>query len=84
MLEQGCPAPHSCKTGVCRECKASLFDGEVSSVSSAALTEKEVNEGFILCCQRRSAIERAQAQVLAIDTVKDSSAIQVSLCLTMT
>ncbi len=50
-LDAGIDAPYSCKGGVCTSCKAKLIEGTVSMDANYALTDKEVNQGYILCCQ---------------------------------
>ena len=41
----------SCKAGVCSTCKGKLLDGQVRMDRNLALTEAEVAQGFVLCCQ---------------------------------
>ncbi len=43
--------PFSCKGAVCCTCRAKLVEGQVSMKANYALTEEEVEEGFILTCQ---------------------------------
>jgi ring-1,2-phenylacetyl-CoA epoxidase subunit PaaE len=50
-LDHGIDAPYSCKGGVCTTCKAKLLEGTVNMRANYALTEKEVNSGYILVCQ---------------------------------
>jgi ring-1,2-phenylacetyl-CoA epoxidase subunit PaaE len=50
-LDAGVDAPYSCKGGVCTTCMAKLVEGTVSMDANYALTDKEVSNGFILCCQ---------------------------------
>ncbi len=50
-LDAGVDAPFSCKGGVCTTCMAKLVEGTVSMDANYALTDKEVNNGMILCCQ---------------------------------
>ncbi|MFM7814913.1 MAG: 2Fe-2S iron-sulfur cluster-binding protein [Flavobacteriales bacterium] len=50
-IDQGIDAPYSCKGGVCTSCMAKVKKGEVKMNVNLALTDKEVQNGFILCCQ---------------------------------
>jgi len=50
-LDNGVDAPFSCKGGVCTTCRAKLLDGTVNMDANYALTDKEVSQGYILCCQ---------------------------------
>ncbi|WP_298830201.1 1,2-phenylacetyl-CoA epoxidase subunit PaaE [uncultured Piscinibacter sp.] len=47
----GLDVPYACKAGVCSTCKGKLLDGQVRMDRNFALTEAEVAQGFVLCCQ---------------------------------
>lgn len=47
----GMDVPYSCKGGVCCTCKAKITEGTANMKVNYALTEDEVNQGFILTCQ---------------------------------
>lgn len=47
----GYDAPYSCRGGVCSTCKAKVTEGEAKMDINYALTDKEVEEGYILTCQ---------------------------------
>lgn len=49
--ENGLELPYSCKKGICSTCVGQLMEGEVKMKKNHALTEEEVEEGYILCCQ---------------------------------
>ncbi|PIE50897.1 MAG: phenylacetate-CoA oxygenase [Flavobacteriales bacterium] len=50
LMEQ-VPVPFACKGGVCCTCKAQVLEGEVFMEKNFALTEEEVEKGFVLSCQ---------------------------------
>ncbi len=50
-LDGGLDAPFSCKGGVCTACRAKLTKGKVEMMSNFALTDGEIEEGYILTCQ---------------------------------
>ena len=50
-LDEGADAPFSCQGGVCTSCKAKLLEGKVRMLSNFALTDQEMEEGYILTCQ---------------------------------
>ncbi|MFK7755815.1 MAG: 2Fe-2S iron-sulfur cluster-binding protein [Flavobacteriales bacterium] len=50
-LNAGLDAPFSCKGGVCTACRAKVTKGKVEMMSNFALTDGEIEEGFILTCQ---------------------------------
>ncbi|MCS6979918.1 MAG: 2Fe-2S iron-sulfur cluster-binding protein [Flavobacteriales bacterium] len=47
----GLDPPYSCEAGVCSTCMARLLEGQVKMVENNILTEKEVQDGYILTCQ---------------------------------
>jgi ring-1,2-phenylacetyl-CoA epoxidase subunit PaaE len=47
----GLPAPFACKGGVCATCRAKLVAGKVEMKANYALTDAELEAGFILTCQ---------------------------------
>jgi len=50
-LEQGLDAPFSCKGGMCSTCRAKVTSGKANMKNNSALTDNEVDEGYILTCQ---------------------------------
>lgn len=50
-LAEKLPVPFACKGGVCCTCKAQVMEGEVFMDKNFALTEDEVERGFVLTCQ---------------------------------
>jgi ring-1,2-phenylacetyl-CoA epoxidase subunit PaaE len=52
MLDgEGFDAPYSCRGGVCSTCKAKVLEGSADMKLNYVLTDQEVEDGFILCCQ---------------------------------
>ena len=50
-IEAGVDAPFSCKGAVCCTCRAKVLEGKVKMNANFALTDAELEEGFILTCQ---------------------------------
>ena len=50
-ISEKLPVPFACKGGVCCTCKAQVMEGEVFMEKNFALTEDEVERGFVLTCQ---------------------------------
>ena len=50
-LDAGVDVPFACKGGVCCTCRAKILEGKVKMDNNYALTDSEVEEGFVLTCQ---------------------------------
>ncbi|MFB6306553.1 MAG: 2Fe-2S iron-sulfur cluster-binding protein [Flavobacteriales bacterium] len=50
-LNEGIDAPYSCESGICSTCMAKLLEGEVDMDDAMAISDEEIDEGFILACQ---------------------------------
>ncbi|MBL4752991.1 MAG: 2Fe-2S iron-sulfur cluster binding domain-containing protein [Flavobacteriales bacterium] len=50
-LEEGMDAPYSCRGGMCSTCRAKVTEGKAEMRINSALTDGEVEEGYILTCQ---------------------------------
>lgn len=50
-LKEQLPLPFACKGGVCCTCKAQVLEGEVFMEKNYALTEDEIEKGYVLSCQ---------------------------------
>ncbi|MCB0761341.1 MAG: 2Fe-2S iron-sulfur cluster binding domain-containing protein [Flavobacteriales bacterium] len=59
-LDHGLDAPYSCRGGVCTTCRAKVTEGVVEMDNNYALTDGEINEGYVLACQShpKSAVVR--------------------------
>lgn len=55
--KEGFDAPYSCKGGVCCTCKAKIIEGNATMTMNYSLTDKEVEDGYILTCQSHPASE---------------------------
>jgi len=50
-LDAGIDAPYSCRGGMCSTCRAKVMEGKADMKVNSALTDGEVEEGYILTCQ---------------------------------
>ncbi len=50
-LENELDPPYSCQIGICGTCRAKLVEGKVRMDEREALTDEEIEEGYILTCQ---------------------------------
>ncbi len=51
LIAAGKEPPYSCEGGVCSTCMCKLKNGKVHMKNNLALTDKEVEQGYILSCQ---------------------------------
>lgn len=65
-IEAGVDAPFSCKGAVCCTCRAKVVEGKVKMDANFALTDAEVEEGFILTCQAHPLTEKVVVDFDAI------------------
>ena len=56
--DSGLDLPFSCKGGVCCTCKAKIMEGTAVMLKNYALSEEEVEDGYILTCQSHPTSER--------------------------
>lgn len=57
-IEAGVDAPFSCKGAVCCTCRAKVTEGKVKMDANFALTDAEVEDGFVLTCQAHPLTEK--------------------------
>lgn len=57
-IEAGVDAPFSCKGAVCCTCRAKVLEGKVKMDANFALTEAEVEDGYVLTCQAHPLTEK--------------------------
>ena len=55
--KEGADVPYSCRGGVCSTCKAKVLSGKAVMDINYSLTDKEIEEGYILTCQSHPASE---------------------------
>ncbi|MCW4354443.1 fatty acid desaturase [Hoyosella sp. YIM 151337] len=53
MLQAGANAPYACMGGACGTCRAKLITGHVEMDMNYALTDDELDAGYVLTCQSR-------------------------------
>lgn len=55
-LRSGIQLPYGCRSGNCGACKAQLLKGDISygDIEPEALTDNEIKNDWILCCQARA------------------------------
>jgi ring-1,2-phenylacetyl-CoA epoxidase subunit PaaE len=56
--QEGADVPYSCRGGVCSTCKAKIMKGKVTMKLNYSLTDKEIEDGYILACQAHPASEK--------------------------
>lgn len=60
LLDQGYDAPYSCHSGACATCMAKIISGKVEMDACFALSDKEVENGYVLTCQSRPLTETVE------------------------
>jgi ring-1,2-phenylacetyl-CoA epoxidase subunit PaaE len=54
-MNEDLDVPFSCKGAVCCTCKAKVVEGKVTMDANYALSEQEVEDGYVLACQAHPA-----------------------------
>lgn len=62
LIDAGKEPPYSCEGGVCSTCMCTLKSGKVHMKNNLALTDKEVEKGYILSCQSIPLTERVEIE----------------------
>ena len=52
--KNGIDVPFSCRGGLCCSCRAKVVEGDVKMDVNYALTDQEVDDGYILACQAKT------------------------------
>jgi ring-1,2-phenylacetyl-CoA epoxidase subunit PaaE len=56
-MENGLDPPFSCQLGVCGTCRAKLKAGKVDMDDRDALTDEDIENGYVLTCQSHPVTE---------------------------
>jgi len=62
-LAAGLNMPYSCQSGLCTACRGRLVNGQVKMDEDAGLSEKEIADGYVLCCVSRPITEDIQVSI---------------------
>jgi ring-1,2-phenylacetyl-CoA epoxidase subunit PaaE len=62
-LEKDIDLPYSCQSGVCTACLGKLVSGTVSMDVSDGLSDEEIEEGYILCCQSHPTSDDVEIEI---------------------
>ena len=55
--------PYSCQSGVCTACQGILLNGSVEMDVSDGLSEEEIYDGYILCCQSHPSSDTVEIEI---------------------
>ena len=62
-LDNDIDLPYSCQSGVCTACQGKLVSGTVSMDVSDGLSDEEIEEGYILCCQSHPTSDDVEIEI---------------------
>jgi len=62
-LENDIDLPYSCQSGVCTACQGKLISGSVDMEVSDGLSDEEISDGYILCCQSRPTSDMIEVEI---------------------
>ena len=62
-MEEDIDMPFSCQSGVCTACMGKLVEGKVEMEVSDALSDEEIENGYILCCQSYPRSDRITVEI---------------------
>jgi ring-1,2-phenylacetyl-CoA epoxidase subunit PaaE len=60
--DAGLDPPFSCEAGICSTCMAKVIEGQVKMIENNILTEREVEQGFVLTCQALCVSEKVKVE----------------------
>ncbi len=55
--------PYSCQSGICTACQGRLLNGSVEMDVSDGLSEEEIDDGYILCCQSHPSSDTVEIEI---------------------
>lgn len=58
LLEHGIDAPYSCQGGSCSSCICKVSEGTAEMARNQVLTDREIEQGFVLSCQAKITSQR--------------------------
>ena len=62
-LDNDIDIPYSCQSGVCTACQGKVVLGSVDMEISDGLSEDDINEGYILCCQSHPTSDNVEIEI---------------------
>ena len=62
-IENDIDMPFSCQSGVCTACQGRLLNGSVEMDVSDGLSEEEIDDGYILCCQSHPSSDTVEIEI---------------------
>ena len=62
-LDNDIDLPYSCQSGVCTACQGKLISGTVSMDVSDGLSDEEIEEGNVLCCQSHPTSDDVEIEI---------------------
>jgi len=62
-LENDIDLPYSCQSGVCTACQGKLISGSVDMEVSDGLSDEEISDGYILCCQSTPTSDMIEVEI---------------------
>ena len=62
-IENDIDMPFSCQSGLCTACQGRLLNGSVEMDVSDGLSEEEIDDGYILCCQSHPSSDTVEIEI---------------------